>query len=86
MFIKLPAGTVLSILSYFPIPSIHRLQLASKYFRNLITRNESIVYCFAAFQHGFIPFNAIKIDQLDTLPTGKKVLAEMKRAWKVLCQ
>ncbi|KAJ8076152.1 hypothetical protein PM082_022137 [Marasmius tenuissimus] len=86
MITELPAETVLSILSYLPIPAIHCLQLASKHFQLLITDNEPTIYRFAAFHHHFIPSITVKIDQLDALRMRREIFVGMNREWKSFCQ
>ncbi|KAL0061622.1 hypothetical protein AAF712_011539 [Marasmius tenuissimus] len=86
MFTDLPVETVLLILAYLSIPSIHSLELVSKRFHDLIIANESTIYRSAALVHNFIPFAKIEIDQLTTLDLPNDILEGMRREWKAFCQ
>ncbi|KAK1226769.1 hypothetical protein PQX77_010230, partial [Marasmius sp. AFHP31] len=86
MFTDLPVETVVSILVYLPIHSIHSLKLVSKQLYNLIIANESTIYRSAAAYHGYIPTARLKMEQLGTLDLPNSILEGTEGEWKVFCQ
>ena len=86
MFTELPVETVLLILVYLPIPSIHDIKLISRHFHFLVTANEPTIYRSAAFYHDWIPSPTTKSDNLDALDIPKAILDDVRGDWRIFCE
>lgn len=79
----LPVETVLEILSYLPLATLHALPLLSKEWLAFFKTHELPIYYSAALQHRFISATVLNLPDLHKTYADRSL--KHVDSWKALC-